>query len=138
LYPDPAGRRVLVVDDDKDTADSFVMLLELWGHHARVAYDGPGAIETARDFRPEVVLLDLAMPEMSGFEVVERLRQIPELDATWLVALTGLASQEDQRRTQEAHFRHHLVKPVEPSALQRLLSGDPFHCTECHDAPRPR
>jgi CheY-like chemotaxis protein len=115
--------RVLVVDDYPDTADSLGLLLRLWGHAVHVAYDGPSALEAAREFRPEVLVLDLGLPRMTGYEVAERLRQEPGLGQTVVVAVTGHGREEDRRRTEEAGFRHHLLKPVDPNALRQLLIG---------------
>jgi CheY-like chemotaxis protein len=114
---DRLTRRVLVVDDNRDSADSLAKLLGLWGYDARVSYSGAEAVEVAREFLPEVVVLDLAMPGMSGYEAARRLRQIPGLDATLFIALTGFD------RVEEGHFQHHLVKPAAPDALRQLLGG---------------
>jgi CheY-like chemotaxis protein/two-component sensor histidine kinase len=120
--------RVLVVDDNVDAAVSLGMLLKLAGQEVRVAYDGPAALRQAIDFRPELVLLDIGMPGMDGYEVCRRLRREATLSGTTVVALTGWGQDEDRRRSHEAGFDHHIVKPVEPGALQRLLDelpGDP-------------
>jgi PAS domain S-box-containing protein len=115
-------RRVLVVDDNVDAADSLALLLKLSGQETRVAYDGPTALLVAEAFRPQLVLLDIGMPGMDGYEVARRLREqgrkVP------LVAVTGWGQEEDRRRSREAGFDHHLVKPVDPSALQQLLAVD--------------
>ncbi len=99
------------------------MLLELQGHEVRVAYDGETALETARSFRPHVALLDIGMPLMDGYELARRLRATPETKDVLLVAMTGWGQEEDQRKSREAGFAHHLVKPFEPAALDKLL-GD--------------
>jgi CheY-like chemotaxis protein len=117
--------RVLVVDDNVDAAVSLGMLLKLAGQEVRVAYDGPAALRQASDFRPELVLLDIGMPGMDGYEVCRRLRKAAGLEDTTVVALTGWGQDEDRRRSHEAGFDHHIVKPVEPSALQRLLEELP-------------
>jgi len=114
--------RVLVVDDNHDSADSLGLLLQLTGHEVRTAYDGPTALEAARSYRPEVAVVDLGLPRMDGCELARRLRQQPGWDAVLLVALTGYGTDEDRRRTREAGFDNHLVKPVEFEALQRLLT----------------
>ena len=119
--------RVLVVDDNVDAAVSLGMLLKLAGQEVRVTYDGPAAIRQATDFRPELVLLDIGMPGMDGYEVCRRLRREVGLEKATLVALTGWGQDEDRRRSHEAGFDHHIVKPVEPSALQRLLEELPDH-----------
>jgi two-component system CheB/CheR fusion protein len=98
------------------------MLLRLQGQDVRVAYEGPAALELAREFRPEVVLLDLGMPGLDGYEVARRLRQQPGLEGILLVAVTGWGQEEDRRRSREAGFDLHWVKPVEPAALRELLA----------------
>jgi CheY-like chemotaxis protein len=116
-------RRVLVVDDNQAAADSFALLLRLAGQDVRVAYDGPQALAQAGGFRPALVFLDIGMPGMDGYEVARRLRGERELRGVVLVALTGWGQEEDRRRSAEAGFDHHLVKPVEPKALDGLLAG---------------
>jgi signal transduction histidine kinase len=116
------GRRILVVDDNVDAAESLALLLRLQGHDVAVAADGPTALEKARAERPEVIFLDLGMPGMDGYEVARRLRQLPDVGPVRLVALTGWGQEEDRRRTRQAGFDHHVVKPVEPDALHQLLS----------------
>ncbi len=115
--------RVLVVDDNVDAADSLGMLLRLAGQEVRVAYDGPTALALAPEFRPQVVVLDLGMPSMDGFAVARRLREQPGFRDALLVALTGWGNEEDKRRTREAGFDHHMVKPADPAALQALLAS---------------
>jgi PAS domain S-box-containing protein len=117
------SRRVLVVDDSPDAADSLAMLLRLEGQEVRVAYDGPTALGLARDFRPRLVLLDIGLPGMDGYEVARRLRQQPGLGGVVLVALTGWGQEEDRRKSQEAGFDHHLVKPAGLEELQQLLGA---------------
>src|ERR671938_792283 len=116
--PPPSGKRLLVVDDNQDAADSLAMLLRLQGHEVRVAYSGMAAVEMTKTFTPDVVFLDIGMPGMDGYEVARRLRQQPGLERVVLAALTGWGQQEDRRRTAEAGFDHHLVKPVEPQLLE--------------------
>jgi signal transduction histidine kinase/ActR/RegA family two-component response regulator len=122
----PAGRlpprRVLVVDDNADVAESLALLLRLEGHDVRVAYDGPSALEQAAAQPPELAFLDLGMPKMDGCELARRFRASPVLQNVLLVALTGWGQEEDRRRTKQAGFDHHLVKPVDPGALQSLLA----------------
>ncbi|MEX2173416.1 MAG: PAS domain S-box protein [Pirellulaceae bacterium] len=118
----PSGHRLLVVDDNQDAAISLAMLLRLQGHEVRVAHDGPAALEVATSYRPNMVFLDLGMPGMDGYEVARRLRGSPGLEKTVLAALTGWGQQEDRRRTAAAGFDHHLVKPLEPKALESLLA----------------
>jgi CheY-like chemotaxis protein/anti-sigma regulatory factor (Ser/Thr protein kinase) len=112
---------ILVVDDNVDSAESLAMLLGLKGHEVRIAHDGPQALRTLEAFRPHLILLDLGLPGMSGYEVARWIRGSAELGGVTLAALTGWGQEEDRRRTKEAGFDHHLVKPVEPAALQGLL-----------------
>jgi CheY-like chemotaxis protein/two-component sensor histidine kinase len=116
-----ASTRILAVDDNRDAADSLGTLLELVGAEARVAYDGASALAAIRQHRPTIVLLDIGMPDVDGYEVARRVRSDPELDGVTLIALTGWGQTEDRRRSQEAGFDHHLVKPVDLAALQALL-----------------
>jgi PAS domain S-box-containing protein len=116
------GRRLLIADDNRDAADSLAWLLRLRGHEVRVAHDGPAALELAEDFRPEVAFLDIGMPGMDGYTVARRLRQLPVLEKIRLAALTGWGQAEDRRRSAEAGFDHHLVKPVELEDLERVLT----------------
>ena len=116
------GRRILVVDDNKDSADSLAMLLQVLGHEVRTAYSGPNAVKVALAFVPELVLLDIGMPGMDGYEVARRLRGEAILQKTLLVAQTGWGQEEDRFRALQAGFDHHLVKPVELTALQTLLA----------------
>ena len=113
---------MLVVDDNADASETLTMLLGLWGHDVQSAADGPTAVETAAAHRPDVVLLDISLPGMSGYEVADRLRANPDLRDTVLVAMTGYGQAEDKKETRRAGFSLHLVKPVEPDMLQKLLS----------------
>jgi CheY-like chemotaxis protein len=114
---------VLVVDDDRDTADSTAMLLRLWGHDVLTAPDGFHALALARESRPDAVLLDLDLPGMDGCEVARRLRQDPGSGTPLLVAMTGYGREEDVRRVAEAGFDHHFLKATDPAALEYLLAG---------------
>jgi PAS domain S-box-containing protein len=116
------SRRILVVDDNVDSAESLGMLLKLMGNEVALAYDGPSALQTAAALVPDLVLLDLGMPGMDGFEVARRLRALPQLRAAVLVAQTGWAQEEDRRQSREAGFHFHLVKPVDPQELARLVA----------------
>jgi len=119
----PARRKILVVDDNQDAADSLARILtRLYKQDVRVAYDGPSALEAAATFRPEVVLLDIGLPGMDGYEVARRLREAPGLHNALLVAVTGWGQEQDRKRSQEAGFHVHLVKPVEPDAVRDLLA----------------
>jgi signal transduction histidine kinase/CheY-like chemotaxis protein len=129
LEPDRAGsayrperRRVLLADDNVDGAESLRVNLEIQGHEVRVAFDGAAALDLADDFRPEIMVLDLGMPKLDGLEVCRRVRAREWGDDVTIIALTGWGQEQDRRRTLEAGFDHHLVKPVEPQALARLIS----------------
>jgi len=119
----PSGFRLLVVDDNQDAASTLAMLLKLQGHEVQTAYSGPAALEMVKRSAPDVVFLDIGMPGMDGYEVARRIRQEPGLERIVLAALTGWGQQEDRRRTAEAGFDHHLVKPPELSALDAVLTG---------------
>jgi signal transduction histidine kinase/CheY-like chemotaxis protein len=114
--------RVLVVEDNLDAAESLATLLRLWGHEVRVVHDGLDALDEARAYRPEVVLLDIGLPGLDGYQVAERLRSEVGLDHALLVAMTGYGQPEDRRRSREAGIHHHFVKPVEPFVLRNLLA----------------
>lgn len=118
-------RRILVVDDNVDAAESLALLLRLEGHDVWVAHDGPAALTAVNANAPDIVFLDIGMPVMNGYEVAQRLRQRPGVNNVLLVAMTGWGQEEDRRRSQEAGFDRHLVKPVEPEALQQLLAALP-------------
>ncbi len=120
--PLPFPLRVLVVDDNMDAADSLALLLEEAGHHVQVAFDGPTALTAALADPPQVVLLDIGLPGLDGFEVAMRLRQQPGLLGVVLVAMTGYGQQADQQRSRDARFNHHLVKPANFEKVQELLA----------------
>ncbi len=117
----PATCRILVVDDNQDAANALNMLLKVLGNETRTAFDGAQALKEAEAFQPDVVLLDLHMPGLNGYETARQLREQPWGRGMVLIALTGYGQDEDKRRTQAAGFDHHLVKPVEMEALQKLL-----------------
>jgi CheY-like chemotaxis protein len=118
----PACRRVLIVDDNADYADSLGALLEFEGYQVTVLYDGQAALRCATELRPDAVLLDIGMPCMNGYEVARRLRD--EMGrAVCLMAISGYGAEEDRRRSREAGFDHHLVKPVDVEVLRKLLPG---------------
>jgi CheY-like chemotaxis protein len=118
--PKAAGSRILVVDDSIDSAETLGELLRIWGHDVRLAHDGPGAVDAAREYLPEVILLDIGLPGMDGFAVATQLRK-ENLGGRLLVALTGYGEQQDRQRTHDVGFDHHLVKPIDPDTLQKLL-----------------
>ncbi len=120
--PTPSGHRLLIVDDNQDAANSLAILLRLQGHEVRVAHSGMAALEITKGYAPDLVFLDIGMPGMDGYEVARRLRQQPGLEKVVLTALTGWGQQEDRRRSAEAGFDHHLVKPPEPRVLEKLLA----------------
>jgi CheY-like chemotaxis protein len=115
-------RRILVVDDNRDSADSLAMLLKLSGHEVRVAHDGLKAVEAAATFQPDVILLDIGLPGLNGYEAARRIREQQRDKDLILVALTGWGQEEDRRRSEEAGFHAHIVKPVDFAALTRLLA----------------
>ncbi len=114
-------RKILVVDDNEDAAESLAALLAISGHETRLAHDGPGAVKEAERFLPDVVFLDIGMPMLDGHETARLIRQQPWGQRMVLVALTGWGQSEDRRRSKEAGFNHHLVKPADPAVLEKLL-----------------
>ncbi|MEZ4240150.1 MAG: response regulator [Myxococcota bacterium] len=120
--PVTAARRVLVVDDNVDAAESLGMLLSAMGAEVAVEEDGPRALARFPTFRPEIVLLDIGMPGMDGYEVARRLRATPGGSEVLLVALTGWGQEEDRRRARDAGFDRHLIKPADLEALKELLN----------------
>ena len=120
-----AGRatRVLVVEDNVDAALTLVDLLRIWGHEVRCVHDGPAAVDVAPQYLPQVVLLDIGLPGMDGYEVARRLRRAPETRGALLVAVTGYGQESDRARSREAGFDHHLVKPVDLDGLRRLIGS---------------
>src|SRR5262245_3171474 len=114
--------RVLIVDDNRDGADSLQMILQACGHDARAVYEGESGLRLAGNFRPDVVLLDLGMPGLDGFEVARRLRQAGGPHHPLLVALTAWGDEEARRRTAETGFNAHLLKPADLGQLERLLA----------------
>jgi CheY-like chemotaxis protein len=117
-----AGLRILVVDDNRDAAESLSLLLRTRGHDVRTAHDGVAGLEAAASFRPDVALLDIGMPRLSGYDLARRIRGQAWGQGMVLIALTGWGQEEDRRRSAQAGFDHHLVKPVDPDALQELFA----------------
>ncbi len=113
--------RILIVDDNTDTAESLAMLLRLSGHETRVAHTGQSGLQLAVAEKPDVVLLDIGLPGMDGYQVAKRIREHQELDQTRLIAISGYGQDTDRERSAKAGFNHHLVKPVDPARLQALL-----------------
>jgi len=118
-------RRILVVDDNHDSAISLAMLLTLTGNETHTAHDGVEAFEAAKKWLPEVVLLDIGLPRMNGLDVCRRIREQPWGKDMVLVALTGWGQDEDRRKSQDAGFDHHMVKPVDHAALMKFLGESP-------------
>jgi PAS domain S-box-containing protein len=115
-------RRILVVDDNADSAEALALALEVIGHETRLASDGPAALQVAAEFRPEVAILDIGLPGMDGYEVARRLRTLSESPIV-IVALTGYGQDQDRKRGQEAGFDHYLVKPASPEAVLSILDS---------------
>lgn len=115
--------KVLVVDDNHDAALSLGMLVEMLGHEVRVAYDGVEALQVAGEFQPDLVLLDIGMPRMDGYEACRRLREQPWGAAVRVIAVTGWGQEHDRRRSQQAGFDQHLVKPVAPTVIADILAA---------------
>jgi CheY-like chemotaxis protein len=130
--PEPSGEgqvsgfgsmcRILVVDDNRDAADSLGLLLQLAGHETHTAHDGLEAVQAAGAIRPDVVLLDIGLPKISGYEAARRIREEPWGKDLILIALTGWGQEEDKRRATEAGFNRHLTKPVDPTVLEKVLA----------------
>jgi CheY-like chemotaxis protein len=118
-----SGRLILVVDDNRDGADLFSMVLRLHGYRVTTAYDGPGALEAAGESPPSVAILDLAMPGMDGFELARRIRAQPWGEGVRLIARTGWSGDECRRRSLEAGFQHFLIKPVPLDVLFAAIEG---------------
>lgn len=121
----PRTFRMLIVDDNRDAAESLEMLQIMNGHEVRVSHDGIQAVASARTFRPEVVILDIGLPKMDGFEVARRLRAMPGLEKIFIIALTGYGSESDRLLARQAGINEHLVKPADPGQLGRLLEKVP-------------
>ncbi|MGZ5228390.1 MAG: hybrid sensor histidine kinase/response regulator [Burkholderiales bacterium] len=117
----PMARRIVVIDDNQDAAESLAMLLRLKGHDVQIAYDGPSGLALALDGAPDCVLVDIGLPGMDGYEVAKRLRSRDGNGRTLLIALTGYGQQEDRARSRQAGFDHHLVKPVAQNVLEDVL-----------------
>jgi CheY-like chemotaxis protein len=121
----PRRFRILVVDDNHDSALSMAMMLQIMGHDTRTAHDGESAVSTAETFLPEVVLLDIGLPKLNGYEVAQRIREKTWGQSMYLIAVTGWGQDEDRQRSSEVGLNLHMVKPVEPAALEKLLAALP-------------
>lgn len=120
--PAATGQRILVADDNKDAADSLSTMLRLMGNETRTVHDGMGAVEEAEAFRPDVILLDIGMPKMNGYEAARQIRKQPWGADALVIAITGWGQEEDKRKAWEAGFDYHVTKPVDPAALFKLLT----------------
>jgi CheY-like chemotaxis protein len=121
--PAKPARRILVADDNRDAADSLALMLEMLGHEVSQANDGLEAIEAAKRVQPELIFLDLGMPRMNGYDAARLIRTAPECNSAILVALTGWGQEEDRRRSLEAGFNHHIVKPIDFTVVENLLNN---------------
>ena len=120
---DSRSLRVLVVEDELVMAQSLAQFLRSWGHEAIVAGDAPGALSVVPTFEPEVVLLDIGLPSMNGYELARRLRRLPGMERCLLMALTGQGCEADPHRHKEAGIDFHFLKPVEPALLREVVSS---------------
>ena len=120
--PASAGRRILVADDNVDSAATLAMLLDLHGHQTRVAHDGVEAVRIAEEFRPDIALLDIGMPRLNGFEACRQIRAMDWASSIAIVAVTGWGQEQDRERTREAGFDLHLVKPLDPMTIEQSLA----------------
>jgi len=115
-------RRILVVDDNRDSADTLAKLLALSGHETQTAYDGIEAVAAVEKFLPDLVLLDIGLPKLDGYEACRRIRRMPGGERIVIIAMTGWGQEQDRRKSKEAGFNGHLVKPLEYGALMKLLA----------------
>jgi CheY-like chemotaxis protein/anti-sigma regulatory factor (Ser/Thr protein kinase) len=140
-------KRVLIVDDNEDSGELLAMLVQRLGHEAQVAFDGASALERARDFEPDIVLLDIGLPGMNGFEVVRRLRQLPACVSIPIIAVTGYTRESDRREALSAGFSEHFAKPIGLERLRDVLdlessahlpgSPDSTRCAPGSNTPLP-
>ena len=121
--PSHSPLRVLIVDDNVDTAGSLAMLLRMWGHDVQMTHDGPSVLEVALEFRPDVVVLDIGLPQMDGFEVAARLRALPDFERTLIVGSSGYSRESDRRRADEVGINLYFVKPFDPWRLESILDS---------------
>jgi two-component system CheB/CheR fusion protein len=121
--PPPSGRRILVIEDNHDLADTMRLLLELAGHEVAVAYDGRSGLALAREFAPDVLFCDIGLPGLDGWELARSLRRERDWDGRLMVAVSGYGREEDRRTSLSAGFDMHLVKPVDPAHLNELAAG---------------
>jgi len=121
--PQQTARRVLIVDDNQDSTESLARLLKRTGHEVETALDGPTGINTAHRYQPEIIFLDIGLPEMDGYEIAKRLREDASLTKVTLIAMTGYGQEEDRRKALEAGFDGHMIKPADPADVEKLLAG---------------
>jgi DNA-binding response OmpR family regulator len=121
--PSDVPLRVLIVDDNIDTAGSLALLLQMWGHAVRTTHDGLSAVEHSLEFRPDAVILDIGLPHMDGFEVAARLRALPEFERTLIVGSSGYSRESDRLRAAEVGINLYLVKPFDPWRLESILES---------------
>ena len=115
--------RILIVDDNRDGADSLAMILQIMGNDTRTAYDGQEGVDEAEQFRPDVIVFDIGLPKLNGYEACRRIRELSWAKSVVLIAVTGWGQDEDRRRSRDAGFDHHVVKPVDARTLMTLLGG---------------
>ena len=120
--PLAGGTRILVVDDNEDGAEMLAEALTGKGYDTRVAHDAPTALRVAAEFSPDIAFLDIGLPVMDGYELASHLRKIPGLHGLRLIAVTGYGQESDRKRTRDAGFHHHLVKPVDIAALEATMT----------------
>lgn len=113
--------RILVVDDGKNAADILAMFFEMEGHIVQVAYDGVGAVDLAERFQPQLIVMDIGMPQMDGLEASRRIRRQPQGQEIIIIALSGLDQDDDKRHCAEAGINHHMAKPVRPDDLRSVI-----------------
>lgn len=119
--------RVLIIEDNLDAAEGLATLLELWRHQVQVVHDGVAALNVLETSEPEVILLDIGLPGLDGYQVAAELQKDGRLSRALVVAMTGYGQEEDRRRSQEVGIQHHFVKPIQPAQLKSLL--DDFNLT---------
>jgi len=119
----PPARRVLIVDDNLDAAETLAMMLELLGQQTRQAHEGSGALREAAEYKPDLIFMDIGLPGLSGHEIASRIRGELGMTSTYIVALSGYGSEEDRRRSLHAGFDSHFVKPLDPTALPEILAA---------------
>jgi PAS domain S-box-containing protein len=125
IHPVPkrVSRRVLIVEDNRDAADTMAAAVRAWGHQSQTSYDGSEALAGAAEFKPQVILLDIGLPRMTGYEVAKRLRQLPGVGGAMIIAVSGYGQEEDRERGREAGIDHHFTKPVDLDELEALLAS---------------